>query len=580
MLGMGFRSITIAKVGYTTACVAAAATLVVSGFAGKLVGLAHGLNGGASLGDSSSVGEMNVLMMGLESRTNFEGQRLSAGQLTETHSGNVSSVSSGEVGSQDTDTLILMHIFAGGKKAVGFSIPRDDLVTYPHATYDGLTEGKIDQAYAYAYDQSLQSTYGTNASSSQRYLEANQAGQLFEIETVESVTGVHIDHFVESNLIGFYTLAQAFGGIEVCIKPAPAQGGFAPGANLTDYDPLVYPPTDNSGFSAYEDGYSKAKGGAQYLHLSAAQSLAFVRSRDTLPGVDIGRTARQQAVIDYVIYEVKHENYLTDIGKLTALLGGASQYLITDSNFNLIDFAPNMGALSGKNVKFTTLPATAENNVPVPGFPNGEDVNVINVPQIQKEVQHAFYPAPNSSATPAASTVTVDVYNGSGAGGLAGDVSQAFAARGYKTGAVSNSSSQSQSVTDDTQVFYGDGASANAGVIANEMGVTKGATSLSSLPAGHVEVLLGSQVTGVPSGIEASSPGASSGSSGSASSAGGSAESVGASAIGAKGAAASAGASSVSRSSSSVSSRASGSGSGSGSVTVGPNAKYGIPCVY
>lgn len=35
-----------------------------------------------------------------------------------------------------------------------------------------------------------------------------------------------------------------------------------------------------------KDGYSAKRGGAQYLHLSAAQSLAYVRARDTLPGVD------------------------------------------------------------------------------------------------------------------------------------------------------------------------------------------------------------------------------------------------------------------------------------------------------
>ena len=59
---------------------------------------------------------MNILVMGLESRTNYEGQPLSVEQLVETHSGNEQSVSAGEVGAQDTDTLILVHIFAGGQK--------------------------------------------------------------------------------------------------------------------------------------------------------------------------------------------------------------------------------------------------------------------------------------------------------------------------------------------------------------------------------------------------------------------------------------------------------------------------------
>lgn len=395
------------KAAYAVSCLAAAVLIVTSGYAhqavGQITGLADGVAiNGASIGASagSSVGAMNILLIGLESRTNFEGQFLSSQQLTETHSGNEASVSSGQLGSQDANTLILVHIFAGGQRAVGFSIPRDTVVTYPSATYDGITEGKIDQAYAWAYDVSEQQTSTTTLTSQQRALQANQAGQLFEVRTVEALTGVTIDHFVESNLIGFFSLAQAFGGIEVCIKPAPAQGGFARGANLTDYDPLTH--TDNSGFNAYKDGYNKAKGGAQYLHLSPAQSLAFVRSRDTLPGVDIGRTHRQQATIDYVIYQLKHGNYFSDLGKLNAILSSARNYLIVDQHFNLIDFATNMRALTGKNLTLKTLPGTPQNGVALPGFPQGEDIINVSVPAIQRLVRNAFYPSAASSKTPAA----------------------------------------------------------------------------------------------------------------------------------------------------------------------------------
>ena len=125
----------------------------------------------------------------------------------------------------------------------------------------------------------------------------------------------------------------------------------------------------------------------------------------------------------------------------------------------------------------------------------------IDVPGIQQQVSQAFY---GSSMIPStASSVTVDVYNGSGAGGLAADVSQDLGAMGYQEGAVKNSSSQSQPLQADAEVFYGAGsaAEANAKVIANVMGV-QSATPLSSLPAGHVEVLLGSQVTAQAPGLE------------------------------------------------------------------------------
>jgi anionic cell wall polymer biosynthesis LytR-Cps2A-Psr (LCP) family protein len=494
----------LGKVAYAGACFLAAVVLVFSGYAYKIVSAISRTGQGIGIKGAPSAGAMNILVMGLESRTDYNGNTLPRGLLRAMHSG--------RKGGQDTNTLILIHIFRGGRKVVGFSIPRDDLVTYPHATYLGITEGKIDQAYDWAYNQSLGQTVSSGDSSNQRYLLANQAGQLFEIQTVQELTGVHIDHFVEVNLAGFYYLAQAFHGIEICIRPAPAQGGFAAGANLTDYDPLTR--TNNSGFNAYKDGYNKKKGGAQYLHLWSAQSLSYVRSRDTLPGVDIGRTKRQQAVIEYVTWKLKHESVFSDPSLLDSLLSTASKYLITDSTFNLPSFVAGMSALSASHLHFKTLPATPSNGaVVLPGFPQGEDVNYVNVPEIRQIVRSAFYPPSGAKSvhkgkkggaggsTPATppSKITVDVYNGGNTSGLASRVSQALVALGYKPGAIENASSQSQTVTAGTQVFFGAGASANAANIATYFGTT--AKPLKSLPANHVEVLLGSAVTTVPAGL-------------------------------------------------------------------------------
>jgi anionic cell wall polymer biosynthesis LytR-Cps2A-Psr (LCP) family protein len=498
MRGSGVGSAVLGKAGYATACLACAAVLIVAGYAHSLVSLTRQLAGGASIGDSSSVGAMNILLMGLESRTNFKGQNLTSHQLNVTHSGKESAVQSGTQGSQDTDTLILIHVFAGGQKAVGYSIPRDDVVNFPHATFDGITEGKIDGAYAYAYDQYVSDNVG-KMSSNALYLGANQAGQAFEVQTVESVTGVHIDHFVVSNIYGFYLLAGQFGGIEACIKPAPAQGGFPAGANLTDIDTLVYPPTNNSNFNAYQDGYNKAKGGAQYLHLDPEQSLAFVRSRDTLPGVDVGRTHRQQAALDYIIWKLKNQNLLDDPNVISGMLSDASQFLLADQNFNLLDFATNMKALTGSHLSLTTLPDAAVQNIMIPAFGRQpQDANYIYVPDIQQIINGAFY---GSAMVKPTKALTVDVYNGSGTPGLAGEAAQAFATLGYTPGKAANPSAQAQTVQDDSQVFYGPGAEQDAGRVADEVGALA-ATSLSSLPAGHVEVLLGSQVTALPAGLE------------------------------------------------------------------------------
>ncbi|HET9080046.1 MAG TPA: LCP family protein [Trebonia sp.] len=527
--GMGGGSLIAGKVGYAVTCAIAVAVLAVSGYAYKVVSLADGLGHGIGISGGASVGAMNILVMGLESRTDYQGQVLSAGLLAAMHAGSVYGVQNEGVGGQDTNTMILLHIFAGGEKAVGFSIPRDDWVTYPR-TYYGQTQGKIDQAYGLAYAQSLSQTVNSSIGSDQRYLEANQAGQAATIATVEAVTGQKVDHFAELNLAGFYYLASAFGGIEACVKPENA------GKNLTDA---------NSGFNAMLDGYKWSKGGSQYLHLSAAQALAFVRERDNLLNGDLDRTHRQQAVLDYVIWKLKHSGVLGDLGQLTALLNTAKQYLITDSTWNLLDFAPQMRALTGKNLKFYTAPIQGYATI------DGQAANQVDIPTIQAAVKAKFDPpapartsasSPKSAAkaapVPPASTVTVDVYNGGSAGGLAGGVSGGLAAKGYKAGQVSNSSAQTQAVTAGTQVFYGAGTSANAARIAGYFGAT--AKPLSSLPAGHVEVLLGTGAVVVPSSLAspAAAPGASSPAS------------------------------------------AGNNGAAGGAVKVAPGAQYGIPCVY
>ncbi|MGH3282114.1 MAG: LCP family protein, partial [Trebonia sp.] len=340
--------------------------------------------------------------------------------------------------------------------------------------------------------------------------------------------------------------------------------------NLTDKDPFAG--TDNSGFDAYKDGYDRARGGAQYLHLDAAQSLAFVRSRDTLPGTDLGRTKRQQAAIDYVIWNVRHEGLYSDLGKMNSLLSTASKYLITDSTFNLLDFAPSMRALTGKNLGFTTLPFTPEEGVSVPGYPQPQDINVIDVQKIQQIVKNAFYPSASAAnpgpSVPVPSGVTVDVYNGNpNASGLAANVKTALTGLGYKAGVAENASQQSETVRPATQVFYGSGASANAQQIALEFGTT--ATQLDSLQAGHVEVLLGSTATKVPTGLIPTAA-ATQGTQDTGT------QDTGAQVIGARPA------DGLAVTSSPTAARtptATGSAA-AGSVTVGPNAKYGIPCVY
>ena len=508
--------------GYAVSCIVAAAILVVSGFAYYVKAQVNDIGGSNAISGGPVTGAMNILLMGLESRTDYDGNILPVRILNALHAGSVQGIENG-VGGQDTNTLILIHIFAGGQKAVGFSIPRDDWVTYPKA-YDGQSQGKIDQAYGLAWAQSLSQTNNSSMSKNQRYLLANEAGQTAAIDTVQSLTGVHVDHFAEVNLFGFYELAQTFGGIEACLR------SWKNGQNLHD---------TNSGFDAPHAGY---------LHLDAAQALAFVRERDNLPNGDLDRTHRQQAVIDYVVWKLEHQGFFTSIGDLTQLVNEAKKFVITDSDWQILDFATEMKSLTGKNLTFRTAPVVSTN-----GEEAGQTVNIIDPAAVKAAIQNAFYPAPATTqptakaASLAPSATIVDVLNGGAAAGLAAQMSQALTSAGFKAGRVGNTTAGSS-----TQVLYGTGAAAGAAKVAGYFnGVT--ATASTSVAAGHVELILGPDAISVPATI---TPGSATSSPPVASS------------------------TPASSTPSANPTSSSNNGQAGGAVTVAPEAPYGIPCVY
>jgi LCP family protein required for cell wall assembly len=445
------------KAGYVLSCVGAALVLAISGFSYFVVKNVDAIGGSHAIVSGPSIGAQNILLMGLESRTDWQGNILPDDVLKALHACNAAEIAAG-CGGNATNTLILIHVFANGGKAVGFSIPRDDWVNFPTA-YDGQSAGKIDQAYGFALaaEENQVKAQDPTISQNQLAFDGNEAGRAAAVASVEQLTGVHIDHFAELNLDGFYELAKAVGGVEVClIHPVP-------------YDPY-------SGFSAAKAGYQ---------HLSARRALAFVRQRHGLTNGDFDRTKRQQAVIDSVTRQLRSEGVLGDLTKLNNLLSVAKQYLITDAGWNLLDFISQMRGLSLGNVTFRTLPEVAPITI------DGQDANEINPAQIQQIVQQAFYPAPGTSSAPkpkdtqSPSQVTVDVYNGGNTPGLAGQVSAALVKDGYKAGKVANASSPLNT----TEVMYGTGASASASTIASMFSVT--ATASTTVAAGHVEVLLG-----------------------------------------------------------------------------------------
>ncbi len=448
----------LARAGYPLACVLAALVLVVSGAGYLVVRDVSGIGGSHAIVSGPSTGPQNILLMGLESRRDWNGNILPQSILNKLHAGSRRGIAYEGVGGNATNTLILIHLFAGGKRAVGFSIPRDDWVTFA-GTVGPQQVGKIDQAYGVSlfYKEGMLRAKYPNMSYDRVAFLGNEAGRAAAVATVEKLTGVHIDHFAEVNLDGFYELAKVFGGVEVCLK------------------------------HAVHDSYSGANFRAGFQHLNAAQALAFVRQRHGLANGDLDRTHRQQAFIDSVMHQLRTEGIISDLSKLEALLSVARRYVITDSGWNLLDFAAQTRGLTSGNFVFHTLP--------IEGYAviAGQDVNLVNPRYIKEIVKAAFVRPPATSArhhrhgkgvTGPVAPATVDVFNGGNTTGLAGRVSGVLVKAGYRAGKVGNTAYRTT-----TAVIYGPGAAAGARRIAAAFGVTAAASS--SVAPAHIQVLLG-----------------------------------------------------------------------------------------
>src|ERR1700757_1633235 len=259
--------------------------------------VAHGALGGITVSDAlspedprSSGNNMNILLIGLDSRKDQDGNDLPWSILKHLHAGD------SDDGGYNTNTLILVHVGAD-QKVVAFSIPRDDWV--PFNGVPGYNHIKIKEAYGLT-KQYVAQKLANQGASSQKELETKgrEAGRAATLRAVRSLTGVPIDYFAEINLAGFYDLAQTLGGVEVCLNHA------------------VY------------DSYSGADFPAGRQRLDASQALAFVRQRHELDNGDLDRTHRQQAFISSVMHQLQQAGTFTDMTKMSQLLDVARKDIV------------------------------------------------------------------------------------------------------------------------------------------------------------------------------------------------------------------------------------------------------------
>jgi LCP family protein required for cell wall assembly len=307
-----------------------------------------------------------------------------------------------------SDTLLIVHIAADRQWADVMSIPRDSWVSIPSCL---MGNGQMSSATTFKINEAF--TLGN--------LDGNKTalGVACTIKTVEKNTGIRIDHFVVVNFTGFRDMVNAVGGVPECnTKPIN--------------DPL-------SG-----------------LHLSAGhhllrgwRALAYVRARYTLGnGSDLERIGRQQAFMSSLVDQVKGK--LLDPVAIYRFLDAATKSLTIDNQLGgikgLYNMAASLKSLPPGRVTFFTLPTYPRSYVDPTDtadvmWTQPEDSQIFAAFRNDKPVSKdmlKYHPPPAL----APNKVTLDVLNGSGAGGLEYTVAAVLQQDGFKVKRTGNAGSQ------------------------------------------------------------------------------------------------------------------------------------------
>ena len=217
-----------------------------------------------------------------------------------------------------SDTMMLIHIPADRQWAEVMSIPRDSYVNIPsclmgNGHLSSPTEFKINEAFA------LGNLYGNHTA----------LGAACTIKTIEQDTGIYVSHFIVVDFTGFKNMVAALGGVEEC-SPVPLDG---PGSGL-----------DLS---------------AGYHMLNPTEALAYVRARHGLgDGSDLERIVRQQAFVTSLISRAKSELY--NPLAIYQFLDAATQSLTIDSQLGglmgLYNLAQSLRSIPQSKIAFFALP--------------------------------------------------------------------------------------------------------------------------------------------------------------------------------------------------------------------------------
>ncbi|MFE2042216.1 LCP family protein [Streptomyces sp. NPDC059477] len=241
-------------------------------------------------------GSENILVLGSDTRSG-DNQDLGGGE---------------DDGTARSDTAMIVHVYEGHKTASVVSIPRDTLIDRPECTD---TDGN---AYPAASGVMFNSAYSTG-------------GAACAVKTVETLTGIRMDHYLEVDFSGFETLVDELGGVEV-----------------TTTEPISDP-----------DSHLDLPAGTHQL--TGEQALGLVRTRHAVgDGSDLGRIQLQQAFIKALVEQVKSIGLFTNPTKLFALADTATKSVTTDSDLGSVNsltaWANGLKSIDSSGMDMVTMP--------------------------------------------------------------------------------------------------------------------------------------------------------------------------------------------------------------------------------
>jgi LCP family protein required for cell wall assembly len=408
-----------------------------------------------SLGHGGDDGAIDILLVGMDSRTDAHGNALSAEELTALRAGD-------EVAS-NTDTIILVRIPNNGKSATAISIPRDTYVSAP-----GLGKTKINGVYGQTKEEKRVSLVESGVAAPEAEAEGTEAGREALIKTVADLTGVTVDHYAEIGLLGFALITDALGGVSVCLKEP------------------VYEPLSGADFPA---GWQK---------LNGPQALSFVRQRHDLPRGDLDRVVRQQVVMASLAHQVISGKTLSSPATMNRLQRAIQRSVVLSSGWDIMDFVDQLQKLAAGKIAFATIPVLDESGWSDDGM---HSVVRVDPHQVQDWVAGLLHDQAQGKTEELAYTpnkTIANVLNDTDINGLAAAVSEVLTSKGFAAGTVGNNDAAHVS-SSQVQAAKVDDLGAQA--VAKELGGLP-VIANTSLPPGSVRVVLANDYTGPGAGLD------------------------------------------------------------------------------